>query len=148
MQHPKIVAFLSALLSISVLGCGSAKVDERGQRVSVAGQVQLDGQPLSRARIVFISDEGAGAVKATALIEDGVYSIAEAHGPLAGSARVEIHPELMELESLEAERGSDRYKPVATKAVNIPARYNSQSELSAPLASEGDNTFNFELASK
>lgn len=148
MQHSPIVALSIVSLGISVFGCGGSEVDERGQRVSVVGEVVLDGKPLSNARIVFISDEGAGAVKATALIENGAYSIDEANGPLTGNARVEIHPELMELESLEAAKGGDRYKQVETKPVNIPARYNSRTELSAPLALEGDNTFDFELASK
>ena len=148
MQHSKFVALLIASLSVSVFGCGGSEVDERGQRVSVTGEVKLDGQPLSNARIVFISDAGAGAVKASALIENGTYSIDGAHGPLPGNAKVEIHPELMELASLEAAKGGDRYKRVDTRSINIPARYNSRSELTAQLSEDGDNAFNFELASK
>lgn len=148
MQHSKFVALLIAILSCSTFGCGGSDIDDRGQRVSVTGEVKLDGQPLSNARIVFISDEGAGTVKATALIENGTYSIDETNGPLPGNARVEIHPELMELEILEAAKDGDRYKSVETSPVSIPARYNSRTELTAPVSSEDENIFDFDLASK
>ena len=56
-----VTALLIALTLMSTLtGCGDAAVDVRGQRVAVAGKVFLDGSPLSRARVLFISDEGSG----------------------------------------------------------------------------------------
>ena len=144
--HARVVLLLA--LTIPLTGCGGSEVDERGQRVGVSGQVVLDGQPLSKGRIVFVSDEGAGAVKATGLIENGAYSIDEAKGPVVSTARVEIHPELMELEDLEAARGGDRFKKVDIKPVHIPPRYNSRTELTAQISAEGENAFTFELASK
>jgi len=147
-QHSKFVALLIAIFSCSTFGCGGSDIDDRGQRVGVTGEVKLDGQPLSNARIVFISDEGAGTVKATALIENGTYWIDDTKGPLPGNAKVKIHPELMELELLEAAKDGDRYKSVETSPVNIPARYNSRTELTAPVSSEDENIFYFDLASK
>ena len=136
-----------AVVSVSLSGCG-AKVDERGQRVGVSGKVTMDGQPLTRGRIVFISDEGAGAIKATALIENGTYAIDEKRGPLACGARVEIHPELLELGELEAARDGDRFKKIDIRPIVIPHRYNTRSELTAQISRDGENAFNFELASK
>jgi hypothetical protein len=133
--------------SVSLSGCG-AEVGERGQRVGVSGQVIFDGQPLTKGRIVFVSDEGAGAVKATALIENGTYAIDEKRGPLASSARVEIHPEILDLGELEVARGGDRFKKIDIRPIVIPHRYNTRSELTAQISEDGDNAFNFELASK
>lgn len=133
--------------AVFLSGCG-AEVDERGQRVGVSGQVTIDGQPLTRGRIVFIGDEGAGAVKATALIENGSYSIDEKRGPLASSARVEIHPELLELGELEVIRSGDRFRKIDIRPIAIPPRYNTRSELAAQISEDGENAFNFELASK
>tara|TARA_R110002072_G_scaffold243821_2_gene403168 strand:+ start:196868 stop:197194 length:327 start_codon:yes stop_codon:yes gene_type:complete len=108
----------------------------------------MDGQPLTKGRIVFVSDEGEGAVKATALIENGKYTIDKTRGPLASNARVEIHPELLELGELEVARGGDRFKTIDIRPIAIPHRYNARSELTAQLSEDGDNAFNFELASK
>ena len=135
------------IVSVSLSGCG-AEVDQRGQRVGVSGQVMIDGQPLTKGRIVFVSDDGAGAVKATALIENGTYAIDEKRGPLASNARVAIHPELLELGELEVARGGDRFMKIDIRPIAIPHRYNTRSELTAQISEDGDNAFNFELASK
>lgn len=138
-----------ALTIVSVLlsGCG-AEVDQRGQRVGVSGQVMIDGQPLTKGRIVFVSDDGAGAVKATALIENGTYAIDKKQGPLASNARVEIHSELLELGELEVARGGDRFMKIDIRPIVIPHRYNTRSELTAQISKTGENAFNFELTSK
>jgi len=145
----RILVLLSILnLLLWSAGCGGSRIDERGQRVSVAGNVTLDGSPLTRARILFITDEGRGAVKSSALIEDGAFAIPSEQGPLTGTARVEIHPELIELEELEAVRGSERRRQVEIKPVNIPVRYNRTSELTAVVQNDADNNFTFELFSR
>ena len=108
----------------------------------------LDGLPLSNARIVFITDEGEGTVKSTGLIEDGTYAIDASKGPLASTARVEIYPELMELEAVEAARNGDRHKKVEIKPVSIPVRYNIRTELTAQLSPDNENAFNYELTSR
>ncbi len=148
MNHTGGVLAIAVGLLSALSGCGGASVDERGQRVAVAGKVLLDGSPLSRARILFVSDEGAGAVKASALIDEGAFAIDAGHGPLAGTARVEIHPELIELEELESVRGGDHRQFVETQTAPIPTRYNHASELTAIVAVDGENEFTFELTSR
>lgn len=148
MNHTGVALAISMGLLSVLSGCGDASVDGRGQRVAVAGTVLLDGSPLSRARILFVSDEGAGAIKASALIDEGTFAIDAGHGPLAGTARVEIHPELIELEELESIRGGDHRQHVEAQTVSIPARYNHASELTATVSANGENEFTFELTSQ
>lgn len=148
MQQVSRGTILVLFLTVCLAGCGGAEVDQRGHRVGVSGEVTLDGQPLSNARIIFVTDEGEGMVKASGLIEDGVYSIDAGQGPLAGSARVEITPELMELEVFESAKNGDRHKKVETRAVVIPGKYNRQSQLTAQLSSDKENVFRYELFSR
>lgn len=148
MQQVSRKSMIMIFLLAGLAGCGGTEVDRRGQRVGVSGEVTLDGQPLSNARIVFITDDGEGAVKASGLIQDGAYSIAADQGPLASSARVEIAPELIELEALEIAKNGDRYRKVDIRPVAIPNRYNRQSDLTAQLSSEQENIFRYELFSR
>lgn len=147
MNHKSLYAAIALCGTIVFGGCGG-DVDARGQRVPISGTVTLDGEPLSRARIRFASDAGNGAVNATALIENGKFSMSHMNGPLPGTARVEIHPEIIDLEEMEAARGGDRFKKIEAKAVEIPPRYNVRSELTAQVAAEGENVFTFALISK
>ena len=142
----RFITNTSLIFSILLIaGCADSSVDERGDRVAVSGKVTLDGQPLSRARIIFVSDQGKGKVKSSALIEDGAFSITKENGPLPGSARVEIHPELAELEEFEGERAGDETTFVDTKRVDIPAEYNFRSKLTADVGNEDSNAFTFDL---
>lgn len=142
------LAAMAMMTVVTLCGCGSSQPDIRGERVSVSGQVLLDGQPLSRATILFISDQGSGAVKASGTVEAGAFTISSAAGPLPGSARVEIHPEIVDLEEFEAARSGDRYKQVEARPVTILPRYNIRSELTAQLSSEEANDVRFELSSR
>lgn len=148
MQQVSRSSILMLFLTVCLTGCGGAESDQRGQRVGVSGEVTLDGEPLSNARIVFITDNGEGTVKASGLIDDGIYSIDAGQGPLIGSARVEITPELMELEVFEAAKNGDRHKKVETRPVVIPAKYNRQSQLTAQLSSDKENVFRYDLFSR
>lgn len=148
MNMKRPLSILLLLLSGIVLtGCRS-DIDPRGQRVPVHGEVTLDGQPLTRARIVFIGEAGSGSLKATAEITDGSFELTSADGPLPGTARVEIVSELLELEEFEAARGPGQSQRVEPRTVSIPARYNLQSELTAQLEPTADNHLNFELFSR
>lgn len=129
-------------------GCGNAGADPRGMRVAAEGTVLLGNEPISAARIMFIVDQGAGAVRASALIKDGTFSFDEKNGPLVGDARVEIHPVEMELEELEAARGGDPTMFVNPLKVWIPPQYNKHSKLTAHLTEDPEeNQFEFRLAS-
>ena len=132
-----------------MLGCGATEQPSRGQRVAVDGIVTLDGDHLQAGRIVYITDQGAGKVKAAAAIVHGYYNFTVENGPLAGKARVEIYPKEIELEQFEEARGEDRNRSVDIVAVKIPVRYNLRSELSADVQHDAEsNLFHFDLLSK
>lgn len=134
-----------ALACCGILGCGS-DATTRGVRVPVDGAVRVDGEPLAAGRIVYMTDQGAGQVKATAAIVNGFYSFTEENGPLAGQARVEIYAQEMELEEFESVRDGDHSKMVNVVKVHIPAKYNTHSELTVNVQPEAEsNLFQFEL---
>ncbi len=139
------VILLFTTLGLVLVGCGS---DSRGERFALTGTVTFDGQPLSRATIVFVSGEGSGSVKASGQVEDGVFSIDAGRGALIGEARVEVYPELVELEEFEAARGEDFSNPTEAKTIDIPTRYNTESELTAIVKADGNNDYGFHLVSK
>ena len=119
-------------------GCGASVEDPRGTRVAAEGTVKLDGAELAAGRIVFLSNQGEGTVKATALVEQGRYSFDEDNGPLPGTARVEIYPIEMDLEEFEKTRGGDATQRVPLSDVWIPARYNTHSTLTAEVGTDAE----------
>ena len=129
-------------------GCSGSATPERDTRASVSGSVTLDGKPVDRARIIFVSDAGSGAVKASGVITKGQYNINAESGPLPGDARVEIHSELIDLEEFEGQRNGDRFKDVDARTGYIPVRYNIRSSLKAGISTEGENKFDFPLTSE
>lgn len=143
---PVASLLLAGLMLLGVTGCGG-ETDPRGDRVGVRGEVLLDGQPLTGAKIVFVSAHD-GAVKAISTIQEGHYEIEAEHGPLVGKSRVEIVPEFIELEQLESERGDDKLSVPELTTTAIPAKYNARSELFANVSGEGENEFNFQLTTQ
>lgn len=142
MRLMKVGAILTLAL-LSVGGCGS---DPRGERVAVNGSVTLDGEPLSSARIVFVSADGKQTLKSTGLIQNGQFSIPETSGPLAGRMRVEIHADTMDLEEFMQTQTKSRRPSFV--AVRIPKKYNVDSTLFADVKQDGPNSFQFALSNK
>jgi len=132
-----------------VCGCGAAAGDERGQRVADSGTVTLNGEPLEAGRIMFVSDQGDGVVRAAAMIQDGAFEFEDSHGPLIGQTRVEIRPVEMELEELEAALHDRPNTPIHLVKTYIPPQYNSQSNLTANVTDDpSDNIYDFTLVSR
>ena len=128
-----------ACLTISA-GCG-----KDSPRRAIDGTVSLDGAPLAKGYISFRPEFGSPGPTAGAEIVDGKYSISTEGGTFAGKFRVEI----------TASRPSGRKVPdrftgqlVEDYTQYLPARYNSESELTAEVKEEGDNLFDFTLESK
>jgi len=140
-------ALLFVLFVIGCSGCSSKPPELRGRRVAGLGLVTLDGEPLEQGRIVMISDQGHGQVKAAADIVDGVFTFDEDSGPLEGEVRVEIHAVAMELEDFEARRAENPSRLDYSRIV-IPAAYNVQSTLTATVSEDGGIVpVNFDLVS-
>lgn len=138
--------FICLALAMLLAGCGASVDDPRGMRVAAEGTVSLDGAELPAGRIVFLSNQGEGTVKATALVEQGRYSFDEDNGPLPGTARVEIYPIEMDLEEFEKTRGGDATQRLPLTDVWIPARYNTHSTLTAEVGTDvEENVYTFAL---
>lgn len=138
------------LLLLSAMGCGSSD-DPRGRRYPAAGTVTMNGLPLDAGRIYFLSDQGAGEVRASAMIQEGAFAFEGFNGPLAGTARVEIRAAEMELEELEARlrQKSESSEPIHLVKTWIPPDYNTRSKLTANVSDKVDeNHFQFELVSR
>lgn len=134
--------------ALTFLGCTTAE-DPRGTRVSVRGEVTLDGKPLDRAQIVFRSADGPGSITATGSVVAGKYEIPAERGPLAGNMRVEIRPETIDLAEFEAARSALNRRTFSLDTVKIPVRYNVHSNLEAIVTPDSEqNVFPFELKSR
>lgn len=127
------------LMLVTTSGCG---VEGDGHdRQPVSGSVTLGDEPLASGMITFAPASTPEPV-ATAIIQDGSYSLSRADGPAVGPHRVSIwareptgrqipdafDPEVLVEETVEA----------------VPDRYNLSSELTADVVS-GENFFDFDL---
>ena len=122
------------ILTLGAVLAGCKQQRTYAPTYSVHGLVTLDAKPLTEGNIAFISSETGDLQDLT--IKDGKYE-----GQVrAGKRRVEIrayHP-----------RKGPR-KPLEPPPHNyLPARYNSETTLSADVSAEGPNNFDFELRSK
>jgi hypothetical protein len=107
-------------------GCGKTGAD----LAPVTGRITLDGKALENADISFQPD-GSKPPSAGRTGADGRYELAYKRGVMGGmvgsnTVRITISPE------------------VVSNPPNIPARYNTESELKREVKS-GPNEFNFEL---
>ena len=118
-------------------GCGGPAAP------SLKGKVTFDGVPVASGNIVFLPEQSEGR-KAAAAIEDGNYVVPAEEGLLPGKYRVEVSwhkPTGRKIPSADPGIMMDETKEV------IPARYNSDSTLTADLA-PGEASKDFALTSK
>jgi hypothetical protein len=113
-------------------GCGPSGPET----YEVSGEVTFDGQPVAEGRIVF-RDAGGSAASWAGEIEDGRY----AFPATVGKKRVEITATRQVQTSQDSPSGQGAF----TFESYIPAKYHSQSELTAEVTPEGPNEFNFPL---
>jgi hypothetical protein len=131
------VLFLCSLIA----GCGGRQDYDGPQRFSLSGSVTLDDQPVENGTIAFLpatdNQRPAGGV-----IQDGTYSIPESKGVNEGTYTVEIRWSRPTGEQVRDVEDTGEMIDVVEEAV--PARYNTQSELSVSVTS-GKTSFDFEL---
>lgn len=145
-------ALLTVALSTFVLNlCGCGTPSDRPELGEVTGTITMDGEPLSEIVVVFNPDNGRPARGKTDM--DGMYEltyIGKTKGCKVGHNRVEIAPS--EEGEEDSEDSSDTENVGAAKRplrgrVQVPARYNSKSELEVDVE-PGKNVFDFKLESK
>lgn len=129
--------FLALLVPLTG-GCGS------GGTGTVSGKITVNGQPLARGMITFLSDVGKQD-SFNASIEKGEYKT----DPIpAGKARINITGAMIAPAAAEGKGGNDlQPAPVrAAKTPEVPAKYGSweTSGLSIDVK-RGENTFSMDL---
>ena len=130
---------LCSFLLVLLAACGSSS-----NRRALQGTVTLDNKPLAQGTVRFIPTSGTPGPSAGGEIKNGEFSIAEDKGVLSGSFRVEI------TSSKTGKKVRDRSSGEITylREQFLPARYNSNSELTAEVKNGGPNRFEFALRSK
>ena len=118
------ICFVALVMSFA--GCGKTVSDI----APVTGRITLDGKPLEKADILFQPD-GSKPPSSGRTDADGRYQLVYKRGVMGGNVgsntvQITISPD------------------VVSNPPNIPARYNSESELTKEVKS-GPNEFNFDL---
>jgi hypothetical protein len=121
-----ILPICFVLLLMSFAGCGKTGPDI----APVTGRITLDGKPLEKADILF-QPAGSKPPSAGRADANGRYELAYKRGVMGGTVgsntvRITISPD------------------VVSDPPNIPARYNTESELTKEVKSD-QNEFNFDL---
>ena len=134
---PMCVCLLSSVLA---LGCSSEP-----KRVAVSGTVTLDGKPVSNCIVVLQSDSSEFGAGATAIAQEGKFSLSEETGPIPGKYFVLVHEDQPDLEEYEERRQSNPKN--ALNKQFVPDRYRSRSDLEVTVSASGDPLV-IELSSK
>jgi hypothetical protein len=131
---------LFATLLLALAGCGP-----RSDRLAITGKVTLDGVPLDRGSIRFTSLGDQKLLVSGALIQNGQYGISQEKGLRPGSYRVQINsPDLKAPPVMAPETPSGPSFPVPPE--RIPAEYNVASKQTVEVTTDGDNSFEFDIA--
>lgn len=132
----RFIGCLGLCLSVFLVsGCGSK--GKGPTTTSVKGTVNLDGKPMSQGEVTFsIPGEPPQAIE----VKDGKFS-GNAH---AGKNRVEIRQYKI---GAAPTMGGVKVAE-ATKENILPARFNSDSQMTADVTAGGANDFKFDVASK
>ncbi len=113
---------------LALAGCSS-----RPATVVVSGTVRYEGRALDNGEIRFLPQAGTAAPTNGSRIVNGRYAVVARGGLLPGSYRVEIESRsTVGNEPAMPAEGEGPPRP----AVNIPARYNSESTLEAEIPAE------------
>ena len=122
----RLLDILCVLGIASVLGCS------RPDTIEVSGNVTFDGAPISNGDIMFLATDPHIAA-AAGKISDGTFTLR----CKPGDKRVEI--QAYRLTGRKTSQGNPE------GGMYIPERYNTKSELTASVSSDGKNKFDFAL---
>ena len=140
-RRSTILFVIAAVMAVAPsAGCGGGA----DGRLPVSGSVTMNGAPLHDATIEFVPQSSGSSSFAGATILDGQYSISANRGLVPGEYKVVISmggstPE----PPMDEPPGDPAEFPPAPEL--IPARYSSESTLTAKVEANGDNTFDFDL---
>ena len=131
-----LLALLASITAVCLTGCGPS-----GPRLHpVAGTVTFDGEPVAEGRIQFRAVEGDQRAF-SAVIENGDYELETA----AGKMTVEITASRIVPGKFDESNPGEK---VPVGEMYIPARYNSQTELTAEVPAGGTKQLDFALTNE
>ncbi len=149
--------FLSVLLGAVVTGCGGSSGEPN--RVSVAGTVTIDGQPLASADV---SLEAEGEARMATTDKDGFYQIKGGAQALKykvviskfeGAGAIKLDPaegmDAGQFEAMQAADGTGATTAMIAQQL-VPEKYSNRdkTELTVVIPLEGTQTADFKLDSK
>ncbi len=120
------------LVLAALIGCGTS--NSKPKSVPVSGTVTIDGKPLPEGTVYFKTIQ-TGAFDSLP-VKDGKFE----GGADVGERRVEVNSYRIKI--VKGEMGGEVKENV------LPARYNTNSTLSATVTAVGPNTFTFDVKSK
>jgi len=128
-------------LAAASSGCGP-----HSDRLAVSGKVVLDGVALDSGSIRFTATDRQKFMAAGAMIKDGGFRIPRDKGLVPGTYQVEISAPDTKSPLTMTPVGNGRSTLVAKE--RIPPEYNTNSTQKIEVTADGDNTFEFNIASK
>ena len=131
-----------SVVSVCLMGCGSAPPYEGPTRYPLKGKVTYAGEPVDGGSIAFLPQEDGKHVRpAGGPIVNGEYSVTAEQGAPEGTYRVEIRW----LRPTGKQRDDeDTGEKVDIVKEALPAKFNDQSELTAAVGPDATE-FDFEL---
>ncbi len=135
----RFACLILVLGTVVIGGCGDAR------RQGVEGMVTFDGQPIVKGYIQFIPEGDTRGPTAGANIKDGRFAIDPSKGTFVGTFRVEV---LATRETGKSIADPMTGEKVAAREQYIPAKYNTQSELTAEIKDGQPSQLNYPLTSK
>jgi hypothetical protein len=122
-----------------VAGCGSKDPD----REPVTGVVTFKGEPLSWGKITFTPVDSGVKTKGGATIKGGKFELPKAEGLHPGAYKVAV--EYVPPPEPDRSPGSGEGPAAGRQPIEIPAKYNSDTELRADVKAGGPNALEFNL---
>ncbi len=131
MKHPGIQLCIAIGL-VCLTGCGSAPQYDGDQRVSVSGDVIVNGMPAQGASVSFVPIDITKRPAVGFVRQNGHYVISEGKGPNVGKYKVSIS---------WPEEGTE---PNKVGPERLPPKYNTATELEIDITTDKD-THDFAL---
>jgi len=125
--------------AVLLVGCSG---DPMG-RQAITGTVSFKGQPLDQGRIHFAPVE-KGPTESGATIENGKFTIPRDTGLVPGTYKVSVFSydqkgAKVQSEEVPGDPGNTQFKE------RIPAKFNTQTTLTAEVKKDGSNVFDFKI---
>ncbi|MDR2756151.1 MAG: hypothetical protein LBC20_10635 [Planctomycetaceae bacterium] len=140
MRHLFFMLLLFPILS----GCNN---NNPQGRVSVRGEVTLNGQPLAQGNVLFSSLPGATPLVTTgAPIKNGTFSLSAEHGLLPDQEYSVQFSSVEEIPGTRTETDDPMESKVKTRNV-IPPKYGTESKETITATKKLPNVFKFDLTS-